>query len=208
MTQTIYVHGLGQNASAWNQVLSHLDDSDALCPDLPSLLSGRPPVYEQLYAAFSAYCDTPQKPVTLCGLSLGAILAMHYAIDHPDQVRALVLIGAQYKMPRRLLALQSFVMRFMKSDSFQAMGFEKETFLRLTSSMRTLDFSGDLKHVRCGTLVLCGEKDRANHRAALELAERLPHAEFQTIPSAGHEANLDAPEVLAGILKQYYSHTH
>ena len=65
------------------------------------MLKGKKATYRELYAAFSEECDKEVEEIVLCGLSLGAVLALHYAIDHPDKVKALVLIAAQYKMPKK-----------------------------------------------------------------------------------------------------------
>ena len=37
----------------------------------------------------------------------------NYAIDHPDKVNSLILIAAQYKMPKKLLSIQNTIFRFM-----------------------------------------------------------------------------------------------
>ena len=42
----------------------------------------------------------------MCGLSLGGILALQYAIEHPEHIHALALIGTQYTMPKTLLRIQ------------------------------------------------------------------------------------------------------
>ena len=203
--QTIYMHGLGQNASSWKDVItSRKEEAQASCPDLAELIQGGGTDYSNLY---SEYCGKFQEPFCLCGLSLGAVLALHYTIDHPLRVKKLVLIGAQYKMPRLLLKIQSMIFRFMKEASFQQMGFGKEEFIRLSDSMSTLDFSGGLKKIPCDTLVLCGERDRANKKAARELAVHLAHAKLQIVEGAGHEVNTDAPSKLAAILDHFYHNT-
>lgn len=69
---------------------------------LAEMQKGRAAIYGELYAAFSEECGREKDEIVLCGLSLGAVLALNYAIDHPDKVKALVLIAAQYKMPERL----------------------------------------------------------------------------------------------------------
>ena len=66
------------------------------------MLKGKAVTYKELYSAFSGECDRENEEIVLCGLSLGAVLALNYAIDHPDKVEAIVLIAAQYKMPRKL----------------------------------------------------------------------------------------------------------
>ena len=61
-----------------------------------------------------------------------------------------------------------------------------------------------LPELGCPVLVLCGSKDRANRKAARELAEQLPQARLHWIAGAGHEANLDSPEVMAELLRSFY----
>jgi len=204
--QRIYVHGLGQTAAAWEKTLELLGPAkDSVCPNLADLLQGQEASYTNLYSAFSKICDGLDGASDLCGLSLGGILAMNYAIDRPEKVRSLVLIAAQYKMPKNLLRFQNILFRFMPNAMFRQTGFGKPEFLRLCETMAELDFSASLPKVTCPVLVLCGEKDSANRRAATELAGLLRNAEFQTIPGAGHEANIEAPEKLAEILRGFYN---
>lgn len=66
--------------------------------------------------------------------------------------------------------------------------------------MMELDFIKDLKRVQCNTLVLYGEKDKVNKKAAKDLAEQIPKAEIQSVSGVGHEVNMEAPEKLASIL--------
>ncbi len=199
----IYLHGLGQTPDSWNQVLGYRNTStDSICPDLARLVHGREANYPDLYAAFSALCDTIEDDLTLCGLSLGGVLALNYTIDHPEKVKSLILIATPYKMPKQLLQLQNILFRFLPKSAFSQTGFQKADFIRLCRSMAELDFSRSLRKVTCPVLVLCGEHDRANQKAARMLAGLLKNAAFQQIPNAGHEVNTDAPERLAEILKK------
>lgn len=199
----IFLHGLGQTPDSWNRVLGYRNTStDSICPDLARLVHGREAKYPDLYTAFSNLCNTINDELVLCGLSLGSVLALNYAIDHPERVKALVLIAPQYKMPRTLLKLQNLLFHFMPKSAFSQTGFQKADFIRLCRSMAELDFSRSLHKVTCPVLVLCGEHDRANQKAARMLAGLLKNAAFQQIPNAGHEVNTDAPERLAEILKK------
>ena len=199
----IYLHGLGQTPDSWNRVLGYRNTAtDNICPDLARLVHGREANYPDLYAAFSALCDTIEDDLTLCGLSLGGVLALNYTIDHPEKVRSLILIATPYKMPKQLLRLQNILFRFLPKSAFSQTGFQKTDFIRLCHSMAELDFSRSLRKVTCPVLVLCGEHDRANQKAARMLAGLLKNAAFQQIPNAGHEVNTDAPERLAEILKK------
>ncbi len=201
----IFLHGLGQTPASWDKTIGCLGLENRVdCLDLRQLVSGGEVSYQNLYAAFSARCDSVDGALDLCGLSLGGVMALNYAARHPDKVRSLVLIAAQYQMPKKLLRFQNLVFRFMPSSMFQQTGFGKADFLKLCRTMMALDFSDSLSNVTCPVLVLCGEKDSANKKAAAALAERLPQARLQIIPGAGHEVNTQAPEALAKALRDFY----
>ena len=134
------------------------------------------------------------------------MLALNYAIDHPEGVEALVLIAPQYKMPRKLLWLQNLMFRLIPESQFQETGFKKKDFVSLCQTAAVLDFTDSLGAVQCPTLVVCGAKDSANRRAARELEALLPHATLREVPVAGHEVNTQAPEALAEILQQFFAH--
>lgn len=202
--QQIFVHGLGQTPADWNKTIENLAiNSNCNCPDLSEMLRNKETNYTNLYAAFSEYCDGFAESLAICGLSLGGVLALHYGIEHPQKVKSLALIAAQYKMPKNLLAFQNLIFRFMPNSMFKQMGLGKAQFIQLSKSMMELDYSEELNKIICPVLVICGEKDSANKKAAKELADRLPHAEFAIIEKAGHEVNTDAPERLAEVLADF-----
>ena len=168
------------------------------------MIKGKVATYSTLYSAFSEMCSEENEDIILCGLSLGGVLALNYAIDYPQKVKALVLIAAQYKMPARLLKLQNMLFRFMPQSMFQQTGFGKLDFISLCSTMAELDFSDSLNQVSCPVLIVCGEKDKANKKASIELADILKHSKFKEISEAGHEVNLESPEKLASLLREFY----
>ena len=192
--RTILLHGLGQTPESW-RLLS--EKFGAACPDLAAYLAGCEPTYDTLYRAFCAFACQSEEPLLLCGLSLGGILALQYAAEHPERVTGLILIAAPDRMPKGLLTLQDIIFRFMPEKAFAATGFCKRDFRSLTSSMRKLDFGGQLRKITCPTLVLCGERDKANQKSCRRLAESLPNAQFESVPGAGHEVNVDAGDWLA-----------
>lgn len=201
--RTILLHGLGQTPDSWAAVAKSLD-GEVLCPSLFSSARGAGADYQTLYRTFEGYCEELSGPARLCGLSLGGIVALRYAIEHPERVEALTLIGTPCAMPKRLLKFQNLIFRFLPQGMFREMGLSREDFISLTSSMMNLDLRKDLGKIACPCLVLCGERDRANRKAALELQKAIPKAELAWIPGAGHEANTDAPWELCEILKNFY----
>lgn len=203
--RTIYLHGLGQTSASWEKVIARGEFAEnSVCADLTELCQGKQVTYQNLYEGFSRVCSKEDGPVALCGLSLGGVLALHYTIEHPDQVSSLVLIATQYKMPKRLLRIQNALFRFMPSSMFQQTGFGKKEFIQLCKTMMELDFSSSIQEISCPTLVVCGERDTANKQASTELASLLKNADLQIIRDAGHEVNMEAPERLAQALGVFY----
>lgn len=205
MEQTILIHGSGHKADSWRETISYLDhQEDILCPELSAILNGREASFSNLRAAFAQYCARAGVPVHLCGLSLGGILALDYALEHPENVKTLVLIGTPHKVPKFAFALQNAVFRFLPKSAFASMAFDKRDTFALGNSMKNLDFSGRLGELRCPTLILCGEKDGANLKSARFLAEHIPGAELQVIENTGHVVNEENPKVLAERLNKFY----
>lgn len=202
----IFVHGLGQRAESWKGVLSSMTGRRTiLCPELfPDPTEGNVS-YEDLYAAFRDRCARTEGPLHLCGLSLGGVLALDYAAERPEQVASLVLIGTPYKLPKAAFALQSAVFRLMPAAAFRDMGLPKQGILALTASMKGLAPGGKAPMVQCPTLVLCGEKDRANRKSAGFFAQSVQNAALATIPQSGHAVNEEAPQALAAALEDFYA---
>lgn len=206
MEKIILIHGSGHKAASWNETVSRLDcRGDVLCPELSSLLMGKEASYPNLCAAFGAYCAQAGGPVHLCGLSLGGILALDYTLEHPEAVKTLVLIGTPHKVPKAAFALQNVVFRLLPQSTFASMAFDKKNTFALGNSMRDLDFSGRVSAVQCPTLILCGEKDRANIQSAQFLSQNIKGAQLQLIAQTGHVVNEENPSALAERLNEFYS---
>ncbi|QQK80053.1 alpha/beta hydrolase [Salicibibacter cibi] len=202
----IFVHGLGQEASSWNSTINSLklNSNITSCPNLFSLLGTSEPTYQNLYRLFYEYCEGIKEPIHLCGISLGAILSLNYAIDRPDRVDSLVLIGAQYKSPKLLLNFQNVIFYVMPASVFSKVGSDKETFIKLTGSMKELNFTHELANIQCDTLVICGEKDFANKRASKYLSNHIKNANSVMIQDAGHELNKEHSAKLSAILDDFW----
>lgn len=201
----ILLHGMGQNASSWNETISFLPNtSEIVCPELSDFFSEGNCYYSKMYTAFCDYCNNFSEPLNLCGLSLGAVLALNYAIDYPQRVKSLILIAPQYDMPKFLLKVQNVLFKFMPESQFKDIGLTKKDFITLTNSMANMDFTSGLEKVSCPVLVLCGEKDNVNKKAAVKVAEKLSKARFSTIENSGHEVNIDNPNGLAKAMEELY----
>jgi pimeloyl-ACP methyl ester carboxylesterase len=197
----ILLHGMGQNASSWDKTISYLPDTaETVCPELSNFFSEGNCNYSELYSLFCRYCNRFPEPLDLCGLSLGAVLALNYAVDFPHRVSSLILIAPQYNMPKFLLKVQNVLFKFIPESQFKDIDLKKKDFITLTNSMMDIDFTNSLNNVNCPVVIICGEKDNVNKKAAIKLARELPNAKFITISNSGHEVNLDNPQGLANAM--------
>ena len=95
MTQLVFIHGPGAggcSASFANQ-LKHFPGS--IAPDLPGHLTGEPCPDVVRYTEWLRgwlWAQELQKDLVLVGFTLGACIALQYALDYPEEVKALALM--------------------------------------------------------------------------------------------------------------------
>lgn len=199
----VFLHGLGQNSLIWKETINELDEN--LNIDHPDLfqLCDNEINFNNMYKALDKYLKKYIEPINICGLSLGGMLALNYTINNPTKVKSLALIGTQYCIPKYLMKFQNVIFSIMPQKAFKEMGLTKNDILSLTKSMINLNFEKDLGKINCPVLIICGEKDRANMKAAIQLSKILANSEYKVIPKSGHEVNRDNPQMLGKVLKQF-----
>ena len=114
--KTVFLHGLGQTAQDWKEVAQQLSISDVDCPGLFSSTEDEIS-YSQILGDLEQRYSEVKEPLRICGLSLGALLAIDFAIRHEEKVDSLVLIGAQYKVPSLLIDFQNLIFRCMPNKA-------------------------------------------------------------------------------------------
>lgn len=205
--KTILVHGLGQSSKDWDTVRNKLVERgiSSAAPDLFSLAKGRELSYAALYQTFSEVCGSFEERLNLCGLSLGGLLSLNYAIKHPEKVNSLVLVGTPFRIPKGLLKFQNVVFRFMPKTAFRNMGVSKKNFIRLSKSMANLDFMEAAADLDCPALVLCGAKDKVNIESAKRYHEAMKNSGLVIVEDSGHEVNKDNPDELIRVLREFWA---
>ncbi len=197
--KVVFLHGLGQTAKDWQTVAKSTLQSDVDCPELFSPAAGNF-TYSGILSGLEKLYEQETESFIFCGLSLGGVLALDYAIRHKNKISALVLIGTQYKVPTLLIDFQNLIFRIMPSKLFDGMGLSKADTIKLAHSMRSLDFGSRLCEVACPVTIICGEKDNANMKASKQLNALLPQSKLHIIPGVGHEINKSAPKAISSII--------
>lgn len=195
----VFVHGLGEVPAVWDAQVDALPDGFAALvidvfgaePDGSFSLSGSA-------ARIAAEIDRlGVGSVHLCGLSLGAMIALRFAVDYPDRVLSLTLAAGQVRPPKSLMHVQRTFMTLIPAKQYARNGVDKSQMLAVLSSVKATDFSGELEAVVAPTLVLCGSKDRLGLPGSRALAAGIPNAELRMLADAGHQSHLQAPETFA-----------
>lgn len=202
----VFIHGSGHKETSWDETISYMKNKEGiLCPNLASLLTGKEANYTNLYSSFIEYCNEINEQLDLCGISLGGILALNYALDFPDKVKKLILIGTPHKVPKIIFTIQNIIFKFLPNSVFENMAFNKKDTFILGNSMKKLDFSNKVQNIKCQTLIICGKKDNANIKSAYYLSEHIKNAKLKIIENTGHVVNEERPKELAKILDEQYN---
>ena len=201
----ILIHGSGHKADSWNKVITYINkDKDILCPNLSEILNGKEASYDNLYNSFVEYCNKIEGKIDLCGLSLGGILALNYAIDYPNKVEKLVLIGTPYRVPKVMFSIQNVIFKFLPKSLFETMAFNKKNTFILGNSMKKLDFSNKVSKIKCPTLIICGEKDNTNIKSAYYLSENIKDSKLEIVKNTGHIINEENPKELVVLINNFW----
>lgn len=205
--KNILIHGLGQSNREWDIVKNGLEAKEifSIAPNLFELAKGRELNYTEVYQGFGKLCNSYQDGLNLCGVSLGGLLALNYAIQYPEKVNSLVLIGTPYEIPKRLLKFQNFVFHLMPKSAFKDMGCSKKDFIRLSDSMSELNFMKSAVKLNCPALILCGEKDKANMESAKRFHEAMNNSNLIIVEGSSHEINRDNPHELVSVLQDFWT---
>lgn len=91
----VLIHGWGMNGAVWQPLVKNLSKLFTLhIVDLPGMGLSRPIEPFHLHAVAEKVAEIMPANADIIGWSLGAQVAMRIALDYPDLVRRLVLVGA------------------------------------------------------------------------------------------------------------------
>ena len=171
-------------------------------------------------------------PAVVVGSSMGGGVAIDLAVEHPDLVRGLALVGATYG-GFNFLEPELFDQWRELTDIYEAGRLDEaavlETEIWLGSDappdvssavveMVRLSYdhgeieeseadspaSERLGELEMPTLLVLGEVDRIDiARAAGELLNSIPHARLVTMPGAAHLPNLEQPDAFNAVLADF-----
>jgi pimeloyl-ACP methyl ester carboxylesterase len=201
----VLLHAMGFAHDMWDPHVARLAGLfHVLAPDLPGY--GRSPGPFSFAAAVDALGELTAggRPIHLCGVSLGARVALRFAAERPEAVASLFLSGCGIRAPRGLaaqrLAARALPERFFARHSA---GAGKAVTIESNLALAGLDLSACPEKVVARTLVACGAKDTGYLADARELRDGIAGAELRVIPGAGHIWNRERPELFTRTLLEW-----
>jgi pimeloyl-ACP methyl ester carboxylesterase len=236
----VLLHGLGANSNSWPFQIPVLHQAGfrTIAPDAPgfgkSTYAGGRASVAQFAGPIESLLEHLGLPrINLVGISMGGVLSLQIALDHPEWVKRLVLVNTfAHLNTTGLRLLPYYLMRFILVHTLglptQAKRVAKHIFplpeqevLRqglieqviqsdpqaYRAAMRTLarfDVRSRLGEIHCPTLVISGDRDTTVPiETQRYLAQNIANAKHSLIPDAGHGVTVERPELFNPILVEF-----
>ena len=173
-----------------------------------------PITYGQMGADIIALMDTLHiRQADVVGWSDGGIVGLDMAMKHPDRVRRLVAIGANYdvngidkkQMSPAMLAAQAEQIK----PFYDAIAPDPSHFPVLIKKIEAMVTTephytpAELGHIRAKSLIVAGEHDLIRRAHTDALAHAIPGAKEIIVPGATHFGPLEKPDVYDRIAVEF-----
>ncbi|XP_057810753.1 alpha/beta hydrolase domain-containing protein VTE7 isoform X2 [Salvia miltiorrhiza] len=157
---------------------------------------------DHLYQFWSSYI---KRPMTLVGPSLGAAVAIDFAVNHPEAVDKLILIDASvYAEGTGHLATLPKVMAYAGIGRLHCLlpWWTDATVDFMTSG--GYNVSAQIGQVKQKTLIIWGENDQIiDYKLAVRLHSELPNAIIRQIPECGHIPHVEKPAAVSKLISEF-----
>lgn len=230
----VLIHGAGGTRLHWPPTLRRWPGADVYALDLPGHGDapgpGRSTIlgYRQAIEDWMAARALP--PAVVMGHSMGGALALALALDAPQRVAGIVLVGTGARLRVHPLLLEATAAGEVPTEALTTLvswWYSPSASPRLSvlasrvlAATNASVLHGDFQACdgfdvmeRLGTidrpaLVVVGEDDRMTPvKYARFLAENLPDARLEVIPGAGHMVMLEQPAAVERVLSDWYQGT-
>jgi pimeloyl-ACP methyl ester carboxylesterase len=234
-TTFMLIHGAAYSHELWSKQLSSLSKtSRTIAIDLPGHgASDKLPSYQKI--SIQTYSDhvhavlskTKCQSAVLVGHSMGGAISMRCCLDHPNAIKALVLVGTGAKLGVSPQILQGLLSNFEQtiagkigvwsfSESAKESLVEEsvKVMLRCKPDIALADFEAcnefdirdSVSRISVPTLVIVGNEDKMTPiRWSEFLNSKIAGSEIRIIRNAGHMAMLEKYEEVNRAIESFVS---
>jgi len=223
----VFLHGMFGGLSNYDELIQHIDGYNIYVPSIPiydfdhSNLSIR-----NLTQWTHEFCEALNisQPVLL-GNSMGGHMALEYALQYPDDVKALVLTGSSglqekdfgSSCPRRndrkyirkqaeQIFYQDLVNDIILDEIMEVIGTPAKLSNMLAVARDTHEYNMEqyLSQITHDVLLIWGKNDRVTPpEVANTFYQKLPHAQLYWIDKCGHAPMMEHPQRFAFFLNEF-----
>ncbi len=222
LNSLVLVHGAGGTLMNWPPGIRRLPETPVYALDLPGHGKSTGPGLQSIPAYLDALLGFADalglSRFMLAGHSMGSAIAMEMALQHPDRLSGIVLIGAGARLsvkPSILTELRDqyditcvwLVKQLFGPEADRRLPIGYLRYLSLLDpellygdflACDAFDRTEQVSSIRTPTLILCGADDRMTPPAAGRfLHEQIAGSQLELIDSAGHMVMLEKPEIVA-----------
>ena len=159
---------------------------------------------------------------SLFGQSDGGITALHIAINHPERVKNLVLLGTLYNHSAVSEEAKNYLRNYqwqpdMADEEFAGIftkdwlkhhgsmeGFNSQLQEMISIWVSSPNFTGeDLKRITAKTLVINGDHEDVDLTHTLAMYDAIKNAQLFIVPGATHFLHQEKPELLNNIVSRF-----
>jgi pimeloyl-ACP methyl ester carboxylesterase len=158
-----------------------------------------------------AYLETVVKePAHIVGWSDGGIIGMMIAIERPELVKSLVLIGANFHYNGTLgdfeigeiSAEDRAEYAIYSPDSAETQDVIYQRFMKMWPSEPDIALE-EIKKIQCPVLVMAGDDDVISHAHTVELFEALPLGQLAIVPGTSHILPKEKPGLVNLLITEF-----
>ncbi len=221
----VFVHGLAASADVWREPSRRLARRfRTICYDLRSHGRSeavrRPCTRSDLAADLVGVLDAlALDRAFVVGHSAGGVIAMQAAVEYPERLIGLVLVGTASECNDKTAAWYERCAASAREQggaaALKAMGVraqgalvpDGEGFAELALAMRTLNrdpLTRQLTGVTLPALVIVGEKDFLGVGGSVILSRALADSRLEIVPERGHGIYLEDPDWFAERLTAFF----
>jgi pimeloyl-ACP methyl ester carboxylesterase len=158
-----------------------------------------------------AYLETVVKePAHIVGWSDGGIIGIMIAIERPELVKSLVLIGANFHYNGTLgdfeigeiSAEDRAEYAIYSPDSAETQDVIYQRFMKMWPSEPDIALE-EIKKIQCPVLVMAGDDDVISHAHTVELFEALPLGQLAIVPGTSHILPKEKPGLVNLLITEF-----
>ena len=164
--------------------------------------------------------DAGVERAVILGHSAGGVVAMQFALDHPQRAQGLVLVGTASECNDRARDFYTELAAIAEARGMEpvyrrlGVGAEQArqsptdaaTFAQVARAMASLNqapLTPRLKEIACPAMMIVGEKDFLGAGGSVILQRNLPGSTLHIVPERGHGIFLEDPAGFNALLLEF-----